>query len=111
MLSRRPSRPETETHKLDNGTLPSVSWIDPHFKDLHILGPDSNDDHAPSDVTAGQARAHDLPRADAKVGFGVEPCPRLVTDPVPAPVIGVRVLLEAAQTVDVRTRPAALVER
>jgi phospholipase C len=36
------------------GTLPAVSWIDPHFKDLHILGPDSNDDHAPSDVTAGQ---------------------------------------------------------
>jgi phospholipase C len=37
-----------------NGTLPAVSWIDPHFKDLHILGPDSNDDHSPSDVTAGQ---------------------------------------------------------
>jgi phospholipase C len=37
-----------------NGTLPAVSWIDPHFKDLEILGPDSNDDHSPGDVTAGQ---------------------------------------------------------
>jgi phospholipase C len=37
-----------------NGTLPAVSWIDPHFKDLAVLGPDSNDDHSPSDVAAGQ---------------------------------------------------------
>lgn len=37
-----------------NDALPSVSWIDPHFKDAAMLGPDSNDDHAPSDVTAGQ---------------------------------------------------------
>lgn len=37
------------------GTLPAVSWIDPHFKDLRVLGPDSNDDHPPSDVTAGQS--------------------------------------------------------
>jgi phospholipase C len=36
------------------GTLPPVSWIDPHFKDLRVLGPDSNDDHPPSDVLAGQ---------------------------------------------------------
>jgi phospholipase C len=36
------------------GRLPAVSWIDPHFKDLKVLGPDSNDDHAPSDVLAGQ---------------------------------------------------------
>ena len=36
------------------GTLPAVSWIDPHFKDLHVLGPNSNDDHPPSDVLAGQ---------------------------------------------------------
>jgi phospholipase C len=36
------------------GRLPSVSWIDPHFKDLAVLGPDSNDDHPPSDVAAGQ---------------------------------------------------------
>lgn len=36
------------------GTLPAVSWIDPRFKDARVLGPDSNDDHPPSDVTAGQ---------------------------------------------------------
>ncbi|MGB9186095.1 MAG: alkaline phosphatase family protein [Solirubrobacteraceae bacterium] len=34
--------------------LPAVSWIDPRFKDLRVLGPDSNDDHPPSDVLAGQ---------------------------------------------------------
>jgi phospholipase C len=34
--------------------LPAVSWIDPHWKDLRVLAPDSNDDHPPSDVTAGQ---------------------------------------------------------
>jgi phospholipase C len=37
-----------------SGQLPSVSWIDPRFKDLRVLGPDSNDDHPPSDVLAGQ---------------------------------------------------------
>jgi phospholipase C len=37
-----------------NGKLPPVSWIDPRFKDLRVLGPDSNDDHPPSDVLAGQ---------------------------------------------------------
>ncbi len=37
-----------------SGNLPSVSWIDPRFKDLRVLGPDSNDDHPPSDVLAGQ---------------------------------------------------------
>jgi phospholipase C len=36
------------------GRLPQVSWIDPHFKDLRVLGPDSNDDHPPSDALAGQ---------------------------------------------------------
>jgi phospholipase C len=36
------------------GRLPQVSWIDPRFKDLRVLGPDSNDDHPPSDVLAGQ---------------------------------------------------------
>jgi phospholipase C len=36
------------------GTLPAVSWIDPHFKDPGLLGPNSNDDHPPSDVAAGQ---------------------------------------------------------
>ncbi len=37
-----------------NGSLPPVSWIDPHFKDPGVLGPNSNDDHPPSDVRAGQ---------------------------------------------------------
>jgi phospholipase C len=37
-----------------NDNLPPVSWIDPRFKDLRVLGPDSNDDHPPSDLTAGQ---------------------------------------------------------
>jgi phospholipase C len=36
------------------GKLPAVSWIDPQFKDLRVLGPGSNDDHPPSDVLAGQ---------------------------------------------------------
>lgn len=36
------------------GHLPAVSWIDPRFKDLKVLGPNSNDDHPPSDVLAGQ---------------------------------------------------------
>ncbi len=36
------------------GELPAVSWIDPRFKDLRVLGPDSNDDHPPSDLIAGQ---------------------------------------------------------
>jgi phospholipase C len=37
-----------------NGELPAVSWIDPHFKDMRMLGPDSSDDHPPADVSAGQ---------------------------------------------------------
>jgi phospholipase C len=37
-----------------NGDLPSVSWIDPNFVDLSILESNSNDDHPPSDVRAGQ---------------------------------------------------------
>jgi phospholipase C len=37
-----------------NGDLPSVAWIDPNFVDLSILDSNSNDDHPPSDVRAGQ---------------------------------------------------------
>lgn len=37
-----------------NDKLPAVSWIDPRFKDLKVLGPNSNDDHPPSDLAAGQ---------------------------------------------------------
>jgi phospholipase C len=37
-----------------SGDLAKVSWIDPNFVDLSILEPNSNDDHPPSDVRAGQ---------------------------------------------------------
>jgi phospholipase C len=37
------------------GQLREVSWIDPNFVDLRVLDPNSNDDHPPSDVRAGQA--------------------------------------------------------
>lgn len=37
------------------GQLRDVSWIDPNFVDLSVLDPNSNDDHPPSDVRAGQA--------------------------------------------------------
>jgi phospholipase C len=45
------------------GKLPAVSWIDPHFKDLRVLGPSSNDDHPPSDVLAGQELVFSIYRA------------------------------------------------
>lgn len=37
------------------GELPQVSWIDPNFVDLKVLESNSNDDHPPSDIRAGQA--------------------------------------------------------
>jgi phospholipase C len=37
------------------GTLPQVSWIDPNFVDVDVLDPNSNDDHPPADIRAGQA--------------------------------------------------------
>jgi phospholipase C len=37
------------------GQLRDVSWIDPNFVDLRVLDPNSNDDHPPADVRAGQA--------------------------------------------------------
>jgi phospholipase C len=37
------------------GELRDVSWIDPNFIDLSVLDPNSNDDHPPSDIRAGQA--------------------------------------------------------
>ncbi|HEU0318758.1 MAG TPA: alkaline phosphatase family protein, partial [Solirubrobacteraceae bacterium] len=36
------------------GNLPALSWIDPNFYDLGLVGSPSNDDHAPSDVFGGQ---------------------------------------------------------
>jgi phospholipase C len=37
------------------GQLRDVSWIDPNFIDLSILDPNSNDDHPPTDIRAGQS--------------------------------------------------------
>jgi phospholipase C len=39
------------------GRLPAVSWIDPNFKDLNLVGSAPNDDHPPSDVEQGQELA------------------------------------------------------
>jgi phospholipase C len=38
-----------------DGNLRDVSWVDPNFIDLSVLDPNSNDDHPPSDIRAGQA--------------------------------------------------------
>jgi phospholipase C len=49
---------ETHDSFLDDaakGQLRDVSWIDPNFADLHVLDPNSNDDHPPADIKAGQA--------------------------------------------------------
>ncbi|MEA2376142.1 MAG: phospholipase [Thermoleophilaceae bacterium] len=43
-----------------NGQLRKVSWIDPNFVDLHVLDPNSNDDHPPSDILAGQQFVFDV---------------------------------------------------
>ena len=43
-----------------NGALRDVSWIDPNFIDLSVLDPNSNDDHPPSDVLAGQQLVLDV---------------------------------------------------
>jgi len=39
------------------GKLAPVSWIDPNFKDVNLAHAQSNDDHPPSDVGAGQELA------------------------------------------------------
>ena len=47
--------PATFLDHAASGDLPAVSWVDPNFVDYAITGPrDSNDDHPPSDVMAGQ---------------------------------------------------------
>jgi phospholipase C len=46
-----------------NGDLPRVAWIDPNFVDLSILDANSNDDHPPSDVRAGQELVMTIIRA------------------------------------------------
>jgi phospholipase C len=42
------------------GDLPAVSWIDPNFVDLSVGESNSNDDHPPSDIRAGQAFVFDV---------------------------------------------------
>ncbi|MCA1603814.1 MAG: hypothetical protein LC776_19965 [Acidobacteria bacterium] len=48
-------KPITFLDHAASGNLPAVSWIDPNFVDYSVTGPwESNDDHPPSDVMAGQ---------------------------------------------------------
>jgi phospholipase C len=54
---------ETHDSFLDDaakGQLRDVSWIDPNFADLRVLDPNSNDDHPPADIRAGQALTLDV---------------------------------------------------
>jgi phospholipase C len=87
--------------------LRQVSWIDPNFIDLHVLDPNSNDDHPPSDVRAGQALVlmlHDALRDtqdwrdtllvvtyDEHGGFYDHVAPPAVNDGSGFPTLGVRV--------------------
>ena len=89
--------------------LRGLSWIDPNFIDLKILDPNSNDDHPPSDVHAGQALALEVYEAlvkspawpktlliviyDEHGGFYDHVLPPAVPegDPSPYPTYGVRV--------------------
>lgn len=103
--------------------LRDVSWIDPNFVDVNVLDPDSNDDHPPTSVIAGQALALEIYEAlykskswndtllvvvyDEHGGFydHVEP-PQVNDDPefrtlgvrVPALVIGPRVAQHVCHT-------------
>lgn len=57
---RPPHFGSTFIQRAAGNKLPSVSWIDPAFADLHtgltrLVSPPSNDDHPPSDIAAGQA--------------------------------------------------------
>jgi phospholipase C len=91
------------------GQLRQVSWIDPNFIDLSVLDPNSNDDHPPSDVRAGQALVLELYEAlvntsewedtllivvyDEHGGFYDHIPPPVVrsADPSTHPTLGVRV--------------------
>jgi phospholipase C len=91
------------------GQLRDVSWIDPNFIDLSVLDPNSNDDHPPSDVKAGQALVLEIYEAlvnspnwedtvlaivyDEHGGFydHVEPPPPSVDDGSGYATLGVRV--------------------
>jgi phospholipase C len=89
------------------GELRDVSWIDPNFIDLSILDPNSNDDHPPSDVKAGQSLVLELYEAlarspqwedtvlvivyDEHGGFYDHVTPPAVDDDSGYPTLGVRV--------------------
>jgi phospholipase C len=89
------------------GELRDVSWIDPNFIDLRIFDPNSNDDHPPSDVRAGQALVLDLYQAlvntpdwqdtllvivyDEHGGFYDHVAPPAIDDGSGYPTYGVRV--------------------
>jgi phospholipase C len=89
------------------GELRDVSWIDPNFIDLRVLDPNSNDDHPPSDVKAGQSLVLELYEAlanspqwkdtvlvivyDEHGGFYDHVTPPEVDDASGYPTLGVRV--------------------
>ncbi|HEY2335419.1 MAG TPA: alkaline phosphatase family protein [Solirubrobacterales bacterium] len=89
------------------GELRDVSWIDPNFIDLSVLDPNSNDDHPPSDVKAGQALVLELYEAlasspawedtvlvvvyDEHGGFYDHVAPPAVDDGSGYPTLGVRI--------------------
>ncbi|MDX6610637.1 MAG: phospholipase [Solirubrobacterales bacterium] len=89
------------------GELRDVSWIDPNFIDLSVFDPNSNDDHPPSDVRAGQSLVLELYEAlanspawedtvlviayDEHGGFYDHVPPPAVDDGSGYPTLGVRV--------------------
>ncbi len=89
------------------GRLREISWIDPNFIDLSILDPNSNDDHPPTDIRAGQAFILEIYEAlarspnwedtllvivyDEHGGFYDHVSPPLVDDGSGYPSLGVRV--------------------
>jgi len=89
------------------GQLRDVSWIDPNFADLHVLHPNSNDDHPPADIKAGQALVLEVYEAlanspnwedtllvivyDEHGGFYDHVAPPAVDDGSGYPTLGVRV--------------------
>jgi phospholipase C len=89
------------------GDLRDVSWIDPNFVDLSVFDPNSNDDHPPSDVKAGQQLVLDVYEAlvnspgwedtmlvityDEHGGFFDHVPPPAVDDGSPYKTLGVRV--------------------
>jgi phospholipase C len=89
------------------GELRDVSWIDPNFIDLSVFDPNSDDDHPPSDIKAGQALVLDLYEAlvtspdwldtllvivyDEHGGFYDHVAPDPVDDGSGSPTYGVRV--------------------